>query len=119
MKDMIKDTLQEYYRKGDFIRIYPSKNSDIYDQYFVTSRPSNKFIFRCLYSNEFIPFPINYPIQLKPIMESPTNTKSQNSPSILPQTIEQFKSDHFDFRNSVPVSNQYYQFNLNPKGIPQ
>ena len=31
---MLKDTLCENFRKGGFLRIYPSKNSNIYDKYF-------------------------------------------------------------------------------------
>ena len=30
-KEYIKDTVAEYQRRGNFIRIYPAKNSDIYD----------------------------------------------------------------------------------------
>ena len=30
----LKETLQENFRKGGFLRIYPSKNSNIYDTFF-------------------------------------------------------------------------------------
>jgi hypothetical protein len=33
-KDTLRETLQEHFRKGGFLRIYPSRNSNIYDQYF-------------------------------------------------------------------------------------
>lgn len=33
-KDDLRETLQENFRKGGFLRIYPSKNSNIYDKYF-------------------------------------------------------------------------------------
>ena len=35
-KDTLRETLQEHFRKGGFLRIYPSKNSNIYDQYFTS-----------------------------------------------------------------------------------
>ena len=33
-KDALRETLQENFRRGGFLRIYPSKNSNIYDSYF-------------------------------------------------------------------------------------
>ena len=36
-KDTLRETLQEHFRKGGFLRIYPSKNSNIYDQYFTST----------------------------------------------------------------------------------
>jgi len=30
-RDLIRETCQEYSKRGNFIRIYPAKNSDIYD----------------------------------------------------------------------------------------
>jgi hypothetical protein len=53
-KAMIRETLLEDSRKGNFIRIYPSKNSDFYDQYFVTPRVSNKVLHKFLYSDELV-----------------------------------------------------------------
>lgn len=34
IRDVLRETLQENFRKGGFLRIYPSKNSNIYDRYF-------------------------------------------------------------------------------------
>lgn len=39
-KDALRETLQEYFRRGGFLRIYPSKNSNIYDKYF--GQPTNQ-----------------------------------------------------------------------------
>lgn len=33
-KDALRETLQENFRKGGFLRIFPSKNSNIYDKFF-------------------------------------------------------------------------------------
>lgn len=33
-KEYIRETLAENLRKGNYIRMYPSRNSDIYDVYF-------------------------------------------------------------------------------------
>lgn len=51
---MIRDTLIEDQRKGNFIRIYPSRDSDIYDQYFTPPRASNKILYKYLYSDEIV-----------------------------------------------------------------
>lgn len=33
-KDLLKESLMEYTRRGNFIRIYPAKGTDCYDPYF-------------------------------------------------------------------------------------
>jgi hypothetical protein len=33
-KDILKETLTEYSRRGNFIRIYPAKGTECYDVYF-------------------------------------------------------------------------------------
>jgi len=40
-KDDLRETLQENFRKGGFLRIYPSKNSNIYDKYFGVGTNNN------------------------------------------------------------------------------
>lgn len=61
---MIKETIEEDNRKGNFVWIFPSKNSDIYDQIFATSKPSNKLLYKYLFTNELLPLeePQNFPI---------------------------------------------------------
>ena len=46
--------LQENQRKGNYIRIFPAKNSDMYDQYFQTQRPYNKVLYKILYTDEVL-----------------------------------------------------------------
>ncbi len=47
--------MAEYQRKGSFVRLYPSKGSHVYDVYFNGSRPLNKFLYKVLYGDEFLP----------------------------------------------------------------
>jgi len=35
MREIMKETLIENFRRNNFIRIYPTKTSDIYDKYFM------------------------------------------------------------------------------------
>lgn len=51
---IIKDMLVEEQRKGNFIRIYPTKNSDIYDQWFINPRATNKMIYKYLFTDELM-----------------------------------------------------------------
>lgn len=53
-KDYIRETVCEYQRRGNFIRIYPAKNSDIYDQYFMSPRPYNKVLYKVLFTDEIL-----------------------------------------------------------------
>lgn len=51
-KEYIREVLQEYTKKGNFVRIYPSKGSDIYDAFFSGPRPFNKLVYKVLYTDE-------------------------------------------------------------------
>ena len=53
-KDYIREAVAEYQRRGSFIRIYPAKNSDIYDQYFMSPRPYNKVLYKVLFADEIL-----------------------------------------------------------------
>ena len=53
-REYIRETNAEYMRRGNFIRIYPSKNSDIYDQYFHGPRPYNKVVYKALFNDEIM-----------------------------------------------------------------
>lgn len=68
-KDILLETLEENSRKGNYIRIYPSKGSENYDRYFSGARPYNKFLHKCLYSNEIIPLSLKAEMIYKPVPE--------------------------------------------------
>eukprot|EP00826_Nyctotherus_ovalis_P066203 TRINITY_DN9766_c0_g1_i7.p1 TRINITY_DN9766_c0_g1~~TRINITY_DN9766_c0_g1_i7.p1 ORF type:complete len:279 (-),score=64.37 TRINITY_DN9766_c0_g1_i7:50-886(-) len=48
-RDILLDTLEEDKRRGNFIRIFPSQGSSIYNNYFEATRNSNRFVYQCLY----------------------------------------------------------------------
>lgn len=54
-KEVLKQALHENARRGNFIRIYPAKGTDVYDKYFKSVRPYNVFLYKCLYSDEILP----------------------------------------------------------------
>jgi len=39
-RDILRETLQESFRKGGFLRIYPSKTSNVYDKFFGLKEPA-------------------------------------------------------------------------------
>ena len=53
-REYIRETLSEFQRKGNFIRIYPAKGSDIYDCFFNGTRPYNKILYKALYTDEVL-----------------------------------------------------------------
>lgn len=55
-KEVIIDTLLENSRRGNFIRIYPTKNSDFYDCFLSGSRLMQQTIYNFLYNESFISF---------------------------------------------------------------
>jgi hypothetical protein len=85
MKDALRETLQENFRRGGFIRIFPSRNSNLYDRYFAPSqshlqatassqnfnsqqaalqhqpqpsRLSNKILHKLMFTDELVPYPL-------------------------------------------------------------
>ena len=45
-REYVRETLAEYQRRGNYVRIYPAKGSDIYDSYFMGPRPYNKAVYK-------------------------------------------------------------------------
>jgi hypothetical protein len=50
----VREAITEYLRKGNFLRIYPAKNSDIYDCFFNGTRPFNKVLYKVFYTDELM-----------------------------------------------------------------
>lgn len=42
--------MMENTRKGNFIRIYPSSGSNVYDKLFIQPRPFNRYIYKMIYT---------------------------------------------------------------------
>lgn len=53
-RDIVHETVSEYQRKAEFVRIYPAKNSKIYDKYF-TRNHLNKLIYKTLFTQDLLP----------------------------------------------------------------
>ena len=52
-KEIFREALAENSRKGNFVRIYPTKGSDIYDRYFEVQRPFNRYLYKMLYTDYY------------------------------------------------------------------
>jgi len=65
-REVLRDTLIENSRRNGFIRIYPTRNTEIFDQYFSQPKPLHKFVHKALFTDEFIPFQPAYPSVLAP-----------------------------------------------------
>lgn len=48
-QEVLKETLEEQERRGHFIRIYPSKGTNCFDQYFSSPRQINMYLYKALY----------------------------------------------------------------------
>jgi hypothetical protein len=55
LRGFLIEILLEDQRKGNFLRIYPAKNSDAYDQY-LSQKSINKAVYSFLYSEVFCSF---------------------------------------------------------------
>jgi hypothetical protein len=85
-RDLVRETTQEYQKRGNFIRIFPAKNSDIYDQYFAAPRPFNRVVYKALFTDEVI----RCTAQAKPAIDNRIGYKIE----VPPQSYEQFKIKH-------------------------
>lgn len=58
-RDIIHETIQEYNRCGEFIRIFPCKGSKPYEKYFsgvFGTRMLNRIVHKVLFTNELLPY---------------------------------------------------------------
>mmetsp|Transcript_14596 Transcript_14596/g.19758 ORF Transcript_14596/g.19758 Transcript_14596/m.19758 type:complete len:91 (+) Transcript_14596:793-1065(+) len=57
-RGLIADTVTEFQRMNNFCRIFPARNSKLYDKYFSMSKQLSKIIYKVLHSPEIISFGI-------------------------------------------------------------
>ena len=55
-RDMITETVNEYSRMENFCRIYPARNSKLYDKFLSGHRSLNKVLYKALYTNEILTY---------------------------------------------------------------
>ena len=58
-RDTVLETVQEYNRCGQFVRIFPCKHSKPYEKYFsgvYGTRMLNRLIHKILFTNEVLPY---------------------------------------------------------------
>ena len=51
-KDILRETILEMLRKGNYVCIYPARGSETYDQYFSQVRPLNRFLNKVLFQDD-------------------------------------------------------------------
>lgn len=110
---MIRDTLLEDSRKGNFIRIYPSKNSDFYDQYFVTPRISNKVLHKFLYSDELIIWEVPRNFAFSSYNQNAYTLTNKQSESLMKKNKKTNRSSTtgeatFDYSNMVSKNSEVH-----------
>jgi hypothetical protein len=64
-------------RKNNFIRIYPTRSSDVYDQYFAQPKPLHKMLYKALFSDEIIPFQTTYPMMTNSSLKRLSNNNEE------------------------------------------
>jgi hypothetical protein len=56
IKEIVIETMLEQQRRGNFVRIYPTKNSDYYDCFLSQNRQTQQQLYYTLFSNVFTSF---------------------------------------------------------------
>lgn len=57
-RGLIADTVSEFQRMNNFCRIYPARNSKLYDKFFSMNKALSKIVYRVLHSPDVIPYGI-------------------------------------------------------------
>ncbi|CAG9328553.1 unnamed protein product [Blepharisma stoltei] len=103
LKEILKETLEEWDRRGGFLRIYPSKDSDAYDQFFGTVRPINKALYKALYKEFSAP---DIPISTSAKNLDRPKTSLVKSNTFMEQSSKIiFNEQALDVSNSPPNKN--------------
>jgi hypothetical protein len=58
-RDIVYETVLEYNRRGEFVRIFPSKSSKMYEKYFsgvFGTRMLNRLLHKVLFTSEILPY---------------------------------------------------------------
>ena len=55
-RDLIADTVTEFLRMQNFCRIYPARNSKLYDKYFSSNKALAKITYKVLHTAEIVPY---------------------------------------------------------------
>lgn len=55
-RDLIQETAAEFGRMENFCRIYPARNSKLYDKFFSGNKQLNKVIYRAFYTSDILPY---------------------------------------------------------------
>jgi hypothetical protein len=55
-REIVAETVEEYCKRGNFVRIYPSKQSNMYDKFFAAPRPLNKLLHKVLFSDKILKY---------------------------------------------------------------
>lgn len=53
-RDLIKEIVYEYERRGNFVRIFPSPGSNEYEKYFQYQKSINKYLYKVLLGGDLI-----------------------------------------------------------------
>ena len=86
-RDILAETVNEYNRRGEFVRIFPSKNSKIYDKFFMKSC-LNKIIHKALFTSEVIP----YGDTKSSFVKEPATNKVTSQKMVVPTMKERVQS---------------------------
>lgn len=58
-RDLIAETVHEFSRMENFCRIYPARNSKLYDKYFSGHKQLNKVLYKVFYTSEILAYERN------------------------------------------------------------
>ena len=55
-RDLLTETIQEFCRMENFCRIYPARNSKLYDKFMSGHKSLNKIMYKVLYTSEIMAY---------------------------------------------------------------
>lgn len=82
-REIIIETILENQRRGNFVRIYPTKNSDFYDCFLSQNKTNQQTLYQFLYSEVFLSFKDVTLPPSKSMLTIADSTPATDSPAIL------------------------------------
>ena len=78
-RDLIAETITEQTRMENFCRIFPARQSKLYDKFFSGNKYLNKILYKVLYTSEIIPYERAGDKSAHPIPAKAASLMTQNS----------------------------------------
>lgn len=104
-REYIRETAAEYQRRGNYIRIYPAKGCDMYDNLFQGPRPYNRAVYKALFTDEVVKTgPLTQAVIQNPMQRPPQSDSNKSAQQ--PKESSQSAYDNYKKQQQEKAENK-------------